>query len=48
VKGVAGDDIGLGELFKGVIPYFFMMLAVQATIIAFPVLSTFFASRVAL
>jgi len=48
VKGVAGDDIGLGELFKGVIPYFFMMLAVQTTIIAFPVLSTFFASMVAL
>ena len=33
-------DISLEDIFRGVLPFFLMMLAAQAIIIAFPILST--------
>jgi len=48
VKGVVGEDVSLEDLFRGVTPYFLLMLGVQATIIAVPILCTYLASRVML
>jgi len=39
-KGVAESDVGLEDIFRGVLPFFFMMLLSLAIIIAFPWLST--------
>lgn len=41
VKGVAEADVSLEDLFRGVMPYFIMMLAALAIIIAFPAMSTY-------
>jgi len=40
VKGVAEADVSLGDIFRGVTPFFLMTLAATAIIIAFPTLST--------
>ena len=39
VKGVAEPDVSLEDIFRGVIPFFFISLVVLAIIIAFPILS---------
>jgi len=39
VKGVAESDVSIEDLFRGVIPFFFMNLVALAIIIAFPILS---------
>jgi len=36
VKGVAGIDIGLEDLFRGSFPFFFIMLACVIIIMIFP------------
>jgi len=41
VKGVAEADVSLEDLFRGVMPYFIMMLVALAIIIAFPAMSTY-------
>jgi tripartite ATP-independent transporter DctM subunit len=40
VKGVAEPDISLEDIFRGVLPFFFMMCAALAVVIAFPSVST--------
>jgi C4-dicarboxylate transporter DctM subunit len=40
VKGVATADVTLEKIFKGIMPFFFMMLVALATVIALPVIST--------
>jgi tripartite ATP-independent transporter DctM subunit len=40
VKGVADPDISIEDIFRGVLPFFFMMIAAQAIVIAFPIIST--------
>jgi tripartite ATP-independent transporter DctM subunit len=40
VKGVADPDISLEDIFRGVLPFFLMMLVAQAIVIAFPIIST--------
>jgi tripartite ATP-independent transporter DctM subunit len=46
-KAVAGPDVSTEDVFKGSFPFFVMELVVLAVMIAFPVISTFFASLVA-
>jgi len=45
VKGVAGEDISLEDLFRGVLPFFLMMVVAHVIIIAFPVISTWIPSQ---
>ncbi len=40
VKGVATPEITLEDLFRGVLPFFFFMIAALAIVIAFPIFST--------
>jgi TRAP-type C4-dicarboxylate transport system permease large subunit len=40
VKGVAGESINLGEIFRGIVPFFFAMLVAQTILIAYPPIVT--------
>ena len=40
VKGVAGTDISLEDIFRGVLPFFVALLVTQAILISFPIIST--------
>jgi tripartite ATP-independent transporter DctM subunit len=46
VKAVAEPDVSLEDVFRGTIPFFFMMLLALAIIIAFPILSTWLPERI--
>jgi tripartite ATP-independent transporter DctM subunit len=46
VKGVAEPDVSLEDIFRGAIPFFFMMLVALAIIIAFPTLSTWLPAHI--
>jgi tripartite ATP-independent transporter DctM subunit len=46
VKGVAEPDVSLEDIFRGTIPFFFMMLLALAIIIAFPILSTWLPAQI--
>ena len=43
-KAVAPPEISLEDIFRGVLPFFIMELIAMAIIIAFPIISTFFAN----
>jgi len=40
VKGVVGESVKLGDIFRGVMPFFVALLIAQAILIAFPILVT--------
>jgi C4-dicarboxylate transporter DctM subunit len=40
IKGVAGDDVALGDIFRGVTPFIGAMIVCTALIIAFPKIAT--------
>lgn len=46
VKGVAGDDISLKDLYTGVIPFFFMQLAALIIVIALPAVSVWIPNQI--
>jgi C4-dicarboxylate transporter DctM subunit len=40
VKAVAGPDYSLGDIFRGCMPFLYMMIVALAIVIAFPIIST--------
>lgn len=45
VKGVIGDLVGIGDLFKGIVPFFFTELIILIILVAFPQISLWLPSK---
>jgi tripartite ATP-independent transporter DctM subunit len=39
LKSVVGDEVSIGDIFRGIVPFFYMDLLVMVILVAFPVLS---------